>query len=141
MLPIALQGNTASLLDKEKLNMTKMALRNCLRPSVLQRTSKGLMDLTVGSEACERSVTLPVSLSILAKRLEEEMTSGISRTLRSIPFFFARRFSLLSHRRSGIFAKKRACYLHFLRFFTVNNINNSRHPKYSKFHLRMCSQW
>jgi hypothetical protein len=140
MPPIVLQGNTADLLDEEILKkMKKIALRNCPWPSFLQRTNKGLIDLTVKSEECAHDVPLPKSLSILAKRLEEDMTSGISRTL-SNPSFFARRFSLLIHHRSGIFAKKKACYLSFLRFLTVNNINNSRYSKYSKFHLGMCLQ-
>jgi hypothetical protein len=142
ILFIVLQGNTANLLDKEILKkMKKITLRNCPWPSVLQRTNKGLIDLTVKSEACARNVTLPKSLSILATRFEEDVTSGISRTLRSIPFFFARRFSLLAHRRSSISAKKKTCCLSFLRFFTVTNINNSRYSKYSKFHLGMCLQW
>jgi hypothetical protein len=141
MLHIVLQGNIAILLDKEKLEkMKKTALRNCPRPSVLQRTNKGLIELTVMSEACARSVTSPNNPSILAKRFEEDLTSRISRSLRSIPFFFARRFSLIAHRRSGIFAKKRACCSSFLRFLTVNNINNSRYSKYSKIHPRMCLQ-
>jgi len=142
MLPIVLQGNTANLLDKEKFKqIKKIALRNCLWPSVLQRTNKGLIDLTAKSEACACTVTSPKSLSILAKRFEEELTSGISRILGSIPFFFARRFSLLAHRRSSISAKKKARDSSFLRFTTANNINISRYSKYSKFHPRMCLQW
>jgi hypothetical protein len=140
MLPIALQGNSANLLDKENLKkMNKIALRNCPWPSVLQRINKGLIDLMVKSEAYARNLTLLKSLSILAKS-EEDMNRRISRSLRSIHFFFARRFSLIAHRRSGIFAKKRPCYSSFLRFPTVNNINNSRYSKYSKIHPRMCLQ-
>jgi hypothetical protein len=136
-----LQGNAAILLDKEILKkMKKIAQRNCPWPSILQRTNIGLIDLRIKSEGCARNVTLPKSLSILATRFEEDVTSGISRTLRSIHFFFARRFSLLAHRRSSISPKKKACCLSFLRFLTVTNINNSRYSKYSKFHLGMCLQ-
>jgi hypothetical protein len=142
MLPIVLQGNTANLLDKEKLKkMKKIALSTCLWSSVLQRAKTDLVDLTAKSEACACTVNSPNSLSILTPRFEEELTSGISRILRSIPFFFARRFSLLTHRRSSISAKKKACDSSFLRFVTANNINNSRYSKYSKFHPRMCLQW
>ena len=136
-MKIASQDITSNLLDKKILNKVRLkAIRSGAWFSALQRIDRVLFDLTIRVADSIRSATLAKKILIIIQKLEENVCGGLSRALRTIGFFFARKLSLLAQRWGNTSAKKWACDFSFLRFLTIMYINVPRYSEKRKSYIR-----
>ena len=137
----ASQG-TSNLLDKRLLRKTRLkATRSGAWFNALQRIDRVFFDLAIRVAYRVRSAILAKNILIIVKKLEENIGGGLSRDLRNIGIFFARKLSLLAQRWDNLSAKKWAYDLSFLRFLAVMHINAPRYSGHNRSQMRTCLQW
>lgn len=139
IMKIASQNTTSILLDKRLLKKLRLkAMRSGAWFSALLRIDRVLIDLTIRVTRCIRSATLAKNIFIIMKKLEEEICDDLSRTLRNIGVFFARKLSLLAQRWGNTSAKNWAYDLSYHRFLAVTHINDPRYLGHNRSYMRTC---
>jgi len=138
-VPKRLVKSRFSFLDKTQLVKMKLkAMRAGVWFRALPRIDRVLIDLTIRVTHSIRSTILAINIRMIIKKLEENLCGGLSRAMRNIGGFFARKLSFLAQLWGNTAAKKWASDLSFLRFLAVMHINDPPYAGQNRYYMRTC---